>query len=71
MSIKTKNEPVVFDESEDPDAIPAHIAKRLSPEELKDVKEIAKLCRLSRERDPEIAAMLDAAIERACEDENM
>ena len=68
MSPKARNKTAGFEKREDPDAIPEHIAARLSPEDLKKVKEIAKICRLFRERDPEGAAMLDEAVERACEE---
>ena len=68
MTIKANNEIATLNESEDSDEVPDHIASRLSPEDLKKVKEIAKICRLFRERDPEGAAMLDEAVERACEE---
>jgi len=68
MDPRTKTDSEVFDYVGNPGILPDHITEGLSPEEIEEVKEMVRGCRLSRERDPEGAVMLDDAIERACEE---
>jgi len=67
MAPKAKTMPVAPEKQADPDEISPERAKGLTPKELAEAKEVARLCRLARERNPEAAAFLDQVIMEECE----
>jgi len=68
MDLKTENTPGVPEAREDLDGIPAHLAEKMTPEDLALAKEVIRLLRKRWEENPEREARWAATIERACEE---